>query len=266
MLGVWSPASGPLVRYKMVENIEIQDKVALITGGAKRVGAAIGRRLHNAGMRVIIHYRNSAAEAEALAAELNTLRPDSVTTIAGDLLQYEQLDDLSAAAAARFGRLDLLVNNASTFYPTPVGSITGSDWDDLLGSNLKAPLFLSQAAAPRLREKRGQIINMIDIYARRPLPGHPVYCAAKAGLAMLTLSLARELGPRVRVNGIAPGAIIWPEQGLDESSKQAMLDQTALETIGDPDDIARCALFLARDAAYITGQIIAVDGGRSLGW
>ncbi len=250
----------------MAGHIDIQDRVALVTGGAKRVGAAIARRMHDAGMRVIIHYRNSAAEAQALAAELNALRPQSAMPIAGDLLQYGQLDELIEAAAARFGRLDLLVNNASTFYPTPIGAITGSDWDDLLGSNLKAPLFLSQAAAPWLRRDGGQIINMVDIYARRPLAGHTVYCVAKAGLAMLTLSLARELGPLVRVNGIAPGAIIWPEQGLDESSKQAMLDQTALETVGDPDDIARCALFLARDAAYVTGQIIAVDGGRSLGW
>jgi len=250
----------------MAGHIDIKDRVALITGGAKRVGAAIGRRLHDAGMRVIVHYRNSAAEAQALAAELNALRPESAMPIAGDLLHYRQLDELIEVAAATFGRLDLLVNNASTFYPTPVGAITGTDWDDLLGSNLKAPLFLSQAAAPWLRRDGGQIINMVDIYARRPLAGHTVYCVAKAGLAMLTLSLARELGPLVRVNGIAPGAIIWPEQGLDESSKQAMLDQTALETVGDPDDIARCALFLARDAAYVTGQIIAVDGGRSLGW
>ena len=250
----------------MTEQFDIHDRVALITGGAKRVGAAIGRRLHDAGMRVIVHYRNSAAEAQELAAELNTRRPDSATTISADLLHYEQLDDLIEAAAARFGRLDLLINNASTFYPTPVGAITGSDWDDLLGSNLKAPLFLSQAAAPQLRRNRGQIINIVDIYARKPLREHTVYCVAKAGLAMLTLSLARELGPLVRVNGIAPGAIIWPEQGLDESSKQAMLDQIALRTVGDPDDIARCALYLARDAAYVTGQIIAVDGGRSLGW
>jgi pteridine reductase len=250
----------------MAESNDIHDRVALITGGAKRIGAAIARRLHDAGMRVIVHYRQSATEAEELASELNALRKGSAATVGGDLLEPRIQNDLIDSAVSVFDRLDLLVNNASSFYPTPLGRISESDWDDLMGSNLKAPLFLSQSAAPHLRKRRGQIINMVDIYARRPLAHHTVYCVAKAGLAMLTFSLARELGPEIRVNGIAPGAIIWPEQGLDESSKKKMLDQTALATTGEPDDIARCAMFLARDAGYVTGQIIAVDGGRSLGW
>ncbi len=250
----------------MSETASIHDKVALITGGAKRVGAAIARQLHEAGMRVVVHYRRSAKPANELVAELNKYRPESAVSTDGDLLCATNRERLIETAAAAFGRLDLLVNNASTFYPTPVGGITESDWDDLVGSNLKAPLFLSQAAAAHLRLNDGQIINLVDIYARRPLAEHTVYCVAKAGLAMLTLSLARELGPAVRVNGIAPGAIIWPEQGLDEKSKREMLAQIALERVGAPEDIARCALYLARDAGYVTGQIIAVDGGRSLGW
>jgi pteridine reductase len=171
---------------------------------------------------------------------------------------------LVAATRLEFGRLDILINNASSFYPTPVGSITQPQWDDLIGSNLKAPLFLSQAAAPALKEQGGLIINMLDIHALRPLRAHPVYCAAKAGLAMLTKSLARELAPEVRVNGIAPGPVLWPEDGMDDSLKQDIIDKTALKRNGSPQDIARTALFLAKDAPYITGQIIAVDGGRSI--
>jgi pteridine reductase len=195
---------------------------------------------------------------------LNRLRAHSAAIFAAHLLTAEAPDELIAATLLEFGRLDILVNNASSFYATPVGQITEAQWDDLMGSNLKAPLFLSQAAAPSLRAQRGLIINMVDIHASRPLKRHPVYCAAKAGLAMLTRSLARELGPEIRVNGIAPGPVLWPEGEMDEALKREILDKTALKRQGTPQDIARTALFLANDAPYITGQIIAVDGGRSI--
>jgi len=242
----------------------LQDRVVLITGGARRVGAETARALHAAGANVFIHYRNSAADAIALAAEFNQARAHSAATHAADLLRAEAPQELVSAALAAFGRLDILINNASSFYSTPVGSITVSQWDDLMGSNLKAPLFLSQAAAPGLRVQRGLIINMIDIHALRPLKAHPVYSAAKAGLAMLTRSLARELGPEIRVNGIAPGPVLWPEDDMDESLRQEIIGRTALKRHGTPQDVARTVLFLARDAPYITGQIIAVDGGRSI--
>ncbi len=203
-------------------------RCVLITGGAKRLGAAIGRRLHAAGAALVVHYNQSRAEAEALVGEL------------------------------------VLVNNASTFYPTPVGTITAAQFDDLVGTNLRAPLFLSQAASPALAEARGLIINMVDIHGHRPLRAHPVYSAAKAGLVMLTRSLARELGPEVRVNGIAPGPVMWPERDLDEALKSEIIAKTALKRSGSPDDIARAAYFFAVDAPYVTGQVIAVDGGRSL--
>jgi pteridine reductase len=246
------------------ENLALRDRVVLITGGARRVGAEIARTLHAAGASVMIHYRTSAAAAIALADEFNRLRAHSAAIFAAHLLNAEAPDKLIAAALLEFGRLDILVNNASSFYPTPVGQITVPQWDDLMGSNLKAPLFLSQAAAPSLREQRGLIINMVDIHALRPLKLHPVYCAAKAGLAMLTRSLARELGPEIRVNGIAPGPVLWPEGDMDEALKREIIDKTALKRQGTPQDIARTALFLAKDAPYMTGQILAVDGGRSI--
>jgi pteridine reductase len=242
----------------------LDGQAVLITGGARRVGAAMARALHGAGANVLVHYRSSAAAAANLAAELNAERPGSAAVQAADLLDIDTGPRLVAAALAAFGRLDVLINNASSFYPTPVGSITPAQWDDLLGSNLKAPLFLSQAATPALRERHGLIINMLDIHALRPLKAHPVYCAAKAGLAMLTRSLARELGPEIRVNGIAPGPVMWPEADLDESLKREIIGKTALGRSGTPQDIARTALFLMRDAPYITGQIIAVDGGRGI--
>jgi pteridine reductase len=246
------------------ENLPLKDQVVLITGGAKRVGAELARAFHAAGANVLIHYRTSAAAAIALADGFNKTRGHSAAIFAAHLLTPEAPDKLIAAALLEFGRLDILINNASSFYPTPVGSISLSQWDDLMGSNLKAPLFLSQAAAPSLKAKRGLIINMVDIHAQRPLKGHPVYCAAKAGLAMLTKSLARELGPEVRVNGIAPGPVLWPEGDMDEALKREIIDKTVLKRHGSPQDIARTALFLAKDAPYITGQIIAVDGGRSI--
>lgn len=247
-----------------VEISDLRDRVLLITGGARRVGAATARLLHAAGADVLVHYRSSSAAAVALADELNRARPGSAAIHEADLLRPEAPDDLVGSVLRRFGRLDLLINNASSFYPTPVGTITAAQWDDLLGSNLKAPLFLSQAAAPALRAARGLIINMVDIHGLRPLKSHPVYSAAKAGLAMLTRSLARELGPEIRVNGIAPGPVLWPEGDLNEDLKREIVAKTALKRHGTPEDIARTALFLARDAPFITGQIIAVDGGRSI--
>jgi pteridine reductase len=244
--------------------LPLADRCVLITGGAKRLGAAIGRRLHAAGAGLVVHYHQSRTSADALVAELEAVRPGSAMAVRADLHEVDFLPELVAAAVARFGRLDVLVNNASTFYPTPVGTITVAQFDDLVGTNLRAPLFLSQAAAPALAASRGLIINMVDIHGRRPLRAHPVYSAAKAGLVMLTRSLARELGPEVRVNGIAPGPVMWPERDLEESLKAEIISKTALKRAGSPEDIARAAHFFAVDAPYVTGQVIAVDGGRSL--
>ena len=244
----------------------LTDRVVLITGAARRIGAAMAQAFHEAGARIVIHHRGSRQEADALAEELNGARPDSASVVRGNLLDTTGIPAMVNRAAEAFGRLDVLVNNASTFYPTPVGQITEGEWDDLMGTNLKAPLFLCQAAASWLKEHHGLIINMVDIHARRPLAEHPVYCAAKAGLAMLTYSLARDLGPEIRVNGIAPGAILWPESGLEAQEKEAILAEVPLGRAGDPADIAATAVFLARDGAYLSGQIIAVDGGRSAGF
>lgn len=241
----------------------LKDKVVLITGAARRVGAVIARRLHAAGAQLVVHYHRSAAEAQALASELNAVRPASVTPLGGNLLDLKVLASLVEATIARHGHLDILVNNASTFYPTPVGTITPAQWDDLMGTNLRAPLFLSQAAASHLRERQGLILNIADIHGLRPLRHHTVYSPAKAGLIMLTQSLARELAPEVRVNAIAPGPVEFPETGLDEAMKQSIIDRTLLKRRGTPDDVARAALFFACDAPYVTGQILAVDGGRS---
>jgi pteridine reductase len=242
----------------------LRDQVVLITGGARRVGAQIVRTLHAAGARILLHHRDSSDAAQALADELNAVRCASVAIESAELLDPAAPARLVAAALREFGRLDVLINNASTFFPTRIGDITAEHWDDLMGSNLKAPLFLSQAAAAHLRERRGLIINIVDIHALRPLKGHAVYSVAKAGLAMLTRSLARELGPEVRVNGIAPGPVLWPEQPMDEALQQEIIAKTALKRHGTPYDVARTALFLVKDAPYITGQIIAVDGGRSI--
>lgn len=241
-------------------------RTALVTGGARRLGAAIATALHGAGANVVIHYRDSQAEAATLAATLEADRPDSVALVQGDLLDTAALPELVGRAAAAFAGLDILVNNASSFYPTPVGQITPAHWDELVGSNLKAPLFLSQAAVPWLRRGHGLIINMVDIHARRPLAGHAVYCAAKAGLEMLTYALARELGPDIRVNGIAPGAILWPASGVDENEKAATLAGIPLGRTGGPEDIAACAVYLATVGSYVNGEVIAVDGGRHLGF
>ncbi len=249
----------------MIQN-NLADKVVLVTGAARRIGAAIVTRLHTHGACVGIHFRGSVDDAEALADRLNAERAASARTFQADLLDTAALPGLIDDVVAWGGRLDGLVNNASTFYPTPVGEITEGHWEDLVGSNFKAPLFLSQAAAGELRKNRGAIVNIVDIHAQRPLRDHAVYGPAKAALAMLTLSLAKDLAPEVRVNGVSPGAILWPQDGMSDAVKQSILRQVPLGRPGDPDDIAGCVLYLLRDAGYVTGQIVAVDGGRSIGW
>jgi pteridine reductase len=244
----------------------LDNKVALITGSAKRIGAEIARTLHAAGARIAIHYRGSVDEAEALAAELNAERENSAAIFRADLLDTASLPAVAEGILDWAGRLDILVNNASSFYPTPLGSITEAHWDDLMGSNLKGPLFMSQACLPALKATSGVIVNIVDIYGQRPLADHHVYCPAKAGLAMLTRALAKDLGPEIRVNGVSPGAILWPSSGMTSEGKQKILDEVPLERAGSPADIAGCVLYLVRDAEYVSGQIIAVDGGRSAAW
>lgn len=239
-------------------------RCVLITGAARRLGAATARRLHAGGAAIVVHHHTSAAEAHALVAELNAERAGSAMTISADLAELNALPPLVDAAVRHFGRLDVLINNASSFYPTAIGEITGAQFDDLIGTNLRAPLFLSQAATPALRATRGLILNMVDIHGQRPLKGHPVYSAAKAGLVMLTRALARELGPDIRVNGIAPGPVLWAEHGMDDGLKREIIDKTALKRAGSPEDIARAAYYFVADAPYVTGQILAVDGGRSI--
>ena len=249
----------------MIE-LPLDNQVVLVTGAARRIGAAIVTRLHASGASIAIHYRGSADDAKVLADRLNEERAGSVMTVQCDLNETSALPGLIDSVVEWGGRLDALVNNASSFYPTPVGTITETEWDDLVGSNLKAPLFLSQAATPHLKAARGAIVNIVDIHAQRPLRNHVVYGPAKAGLAMLTRSLAKDLAPEIRVNGVSPGAILWPEDGMSDAVKQTVLGQVPLQRAGDPDDIASCVLFLLSGSDYITGQIVAVDGGRSIGW
>ena len=248
------------------DHTSLTDRVVLVTGAAKRIGAALVRGFHARGARVAIHCHRSIEAARSLEQVLNAQRADSAIVVSGDLLDSQVHPEIVTLTVKAYGRLDVLLNNASTFYPTPLGSITAQHWDDLIGTNLRAPLFLAQAAAPHLRATKGLILNMIDIHAQRPLPEHPVYSTAKSGLLMLTKSLARELGPDVRVNGIAPGPILWPEGGMDESIQADIVSKTLLKRSGSPDDIVRAALFFAIDAPYVTGQVLAVDGGRSVGW
>jgi pteridine reductase len=250
----------------MEPHVPLKGKTALITGAARRVGAAITCALHAAGANVLVHYRSSGEEAQRLAAALNEGRPGSAATAECDLLDITKLPRLVAEASRVFGGLDILVNNASSFYPTPVGDIGEIDWDDLVGTNLKAPLFLSQAAAPLLHASSGLIVNLADIHGERPLRRYPVYSIAKAGLIMLTRALARELGPRVRVNAVAPGPVLWPEDGLDTELQAKIVAGTALKRPGTPQDVARTVVFFATEAPYVTGQVLAIDGGRSIGW
>ncbi len=244
----------------------MQGKTVLVTGGAKRVGAAICRRLHAAGANLAIHYRASVAEAEALRDELNAVRAGSALCVQADLLDVAALPHLVRATVQHFGRLDALVNNASSFYAATLAETNEAHWHDLLGTNLKAPLFLAQAAAAELRRCHGAIVNIVDIHAERPMHGHLLYSVAKAGLVALTKGLAQELAPYVRVNAVAPGVILWPEDGgwEDEEKRRKIVAHTLLKREGEPDDIARTVTFLIGDAPYITGQIIAVDGGRSV--
>ena len=244
---------------------DFQDKVVLITGAARRVGAAIARRMHTHGANVLLHHRGAEKEAVALESELNAIRTKSVIRIKADLLAHSAPELLVRTALERFGRLDVLVNNASSFFPTALGEIEDKGWEELIGANVKAPLLLSQAAAPELAKARGSIVNIVDIHADRPLRGYVVYTIAKAGLAALTRSLAMELAPDVRVNGVSPGAIAWPEDGqFPPEVRKHIIDDTLLKRLGDPQDIARAVYFLAAEAPYVTGQIIAVDGGRSI--
>lgn len=250
-------------------------KTALITGAAKRIGRTIACELHAAGSNIAVHYRHAANAAEALVREFNTTRPGSSCAFAANLLDADMPAQLVNAVVAHFGRLDALVNNASTFFATPLGSINAAAWDDLIGSNLKAPLFLTQAAAPHLRATRGAVVNITDVHADRPLAGYPLYCAAKAGLLGLTRALAIELSPEVRVNAVAPGPILWPETGpetsaatgsattFDDDERTRIIDHTLLKRLGNPQDIARTVRFLLNEAPYITGQVINVDGGRT---
>lgn len=259
-----------LIRGKNLQHITepanelLQDRVALITGGVHRIGAQTARTLHAAGMRLVLHYRNSRDAAQKLQNELNGKRPDSVVLVGADLLDFATLAAVISDAHSAWQRLDVLVNNASSFYTTPLGSVSEDQWDDLMGTNLKAPFFLCQAAAPHLKASHGCIVNIVDIHAERPLKRFPVYSMAKAGLVMLTKAMACEMGPEVRVNAVAPGAILWPEHEMDEVTQQRIISRTFLKRQGNPENIARAVLFLIRDADYTSGQVITVDGGRSL--
>lgn len=247
----------------MTENAS--GKVVLITGAAQRLGAATARKLHQRGWRILLHCRHSREKAEELSAELNVKRASSCHVLQADLALDKDINRLAAEAVAIYSRLDALVNNASSFYPTPVGVASAADWDDLFSSNARAPFFLSQALAPTLAKHQGCIVNLLDIHAERPLAGHTLYCMAKAAQAMMTRSLAKELAPDIRVNGIAPGAILWPGSGEpDTATQERMLAGIPLQRRGEPADIANTIAFLLEDAPYVTGQIIAVDGGRIL--
>jgi pteridine reductase len=238
--------------------------VALITGAGRRVGATIARTLHGAGYDLALHYRHSADAACALSSELEQQRQGSTLLLQAELAELPRLPRLIEQLLAHYGRLDALVNNASAFYPTPLGTATPMQWDELFASNAQAPFFLCQAAIPALREARGGIVNLLDIYAERPLAGHTLYCMAKAALSAMTRSLALELGPDVRVNGIAPGAVLWPSDGKTDDDQQALLARTPLQRAGSPEDVAGGVLWLLRDASFVTGQIIRIDGGRTL--
>jgi pteridine reductase len=238
--------------------------VALVTGSARRIGAAIARALHAAGYDLVLHCRQSRADADALATELEAARPGSTLVQQADLAEFDRLPELVARTIGRFGRLDALVNNASSFTPTPIGTATPAHWDALFASNARAPFFLAQAAAPHLAATRGAIVNLADIYGERPLREHTIYCMAKAALIMMTKSLALELGPDVRVNAVSPGAILWPEANGDATKQKAMLARTPLGRTGTPEEVAEAVRWLLQDARYSTGQVLHLDGGRLL--
>jgi len=239
-------------------------RTALITGAARRIGACIAETLHQRGCDVFLHYHSSSDAVDELAGRLNTLRPASATILQADLGNMEDINRLAGLVRANTGQLDLLVNNASRFYPTTVGSTSMAQWDDLMDSNLRGPYFLTQALMPELNVAGGSVVNLLDIHAVKPMPEHAVYCMAKAGLQMMTLALAKDLGPQIRVNGVAPGAILWPEQEDGPGHQQKILSKTVMGRAGRPEDIASAVVYLGLDAPYVTGQVIAVDGGRSL--
>ena len=236
----------------------------LVTGAARRIGASIATALHGRGCDLLLHFRSSEGEAAGLADEFNETRPGSAYLLQADLAQEDGPRKLADQVRKYSERLDLLVNNASRFYPTPVGEVDYETWKDLMGSNVRGPFFLCQALLPELRLARGAIINILDIHAEKPMRRHSVYCMAKSALLMMTRSLARELGPEIRVNGVSPGAIMWPENEPSESVKEYILERTVMKQIGSPNDIAGAVVFLGLDAPYVTGQVLAVDGGRSL--
>jgi len=244
--------------------MKASDKTALITGASERIGAAIARALHQRGCSVLIHYRSKEQSAKSLVESLNKVRPDSAMALLADLSEKGGVEQLVSACLQHTERLDVLVNNASRFYPTVAGETSPDEWEDLINSNLRSAYFLSQGLLQPLRAAGGAIINILDVHAQRPMSGHAVYCISKAGLAMMTLALARELAPAVRVNGVSPGAILWPESAPDEAVKKSILGRIALGRLGDPADIASAVVYMALDAPYITGQILNVDGGRCL--
>lgn len=247
-----------------MQNKSLQDKVALVTGGAQRIGAAIAARLHGAGMNLVVHYRSSETAAHELQDALNAKRRNSVVLIRGDLVDIDKTRHLVSQCIESCGRLDVIVNNASSFYPTPLGGATAADWEDLMGTNLRAPFFLVQEAAPELRRNHGCVVNLVDIHGQTPLKGHIIYSTAKAGLIALTRALAAELAPEVRVNAVAPGAILWPQGDDDELARQRIISNTPLKRTGAPEEIAEAVLFLVQGAGFTSGHVLPVDGGRVL--
>ena len=248
----------------MSETTKSRNRYALITGAARRIGACIAETLHQRGCDVFLHYHNSAGSVEELAKKLNAIRPQSAITVQAGLGEAEEINRLAGQVQAHTGQLDLLVNNASRFFPTTVGTTTMTQWDELMDSNLRGPYFLTQALLPKLATAGGSVINLLDVHAVRPMAGHAVYCMAKAGLQMMTLAMAKDLGPQIRVNGVAPGAILWPEQDNTSEDQQKILNKTVMGRAGKPEDIASAVAYLGLDAPYVTGQVLAVDGGRSL--
>jgi len=246
------------------ETTKSRTRYALITGAARRIGACIAETLHLRGCDVFLHYHSSGGSVEELANKLNAMRPQSAITVQADLGKREEINRLAGQVQAHTGQLDLLVNNASRFFPTTVGTTTMAQWDELMDSNLRGPYFLTQALLPQLATAGGSVLNLLDVHAVRPMSGHAVYCMAKAGLQMMTLAMAKDLGPQIRVNGVAPGAILWPEQDSTSEDQQRILNKTIMGRAGKPEDIASAVAYLGLDAPYVTGQVLAVDGGRSL--